>query len=93
MCACVPECVHDLHYHFLIVTQESYFHWTFGVRESDCYGALEVDTGKVMLFFPRLPPEYAVWMGTIHSLDHFKNKYQVDHVHYTDEVCFVLCRI
>ena len=66
--------------------QESYFHWMFGVKESDCYGALEVDTGKAILFFPRLPCEYAIWMGTIHPPEHFKNKYQVDQVHYTDEV-------
>ena len=67
--------------------KESYFHWMFGVRESDCYGALQVDTGKAILFFPRLPSEYAIWMGTIHSPEHFKNKYQVDLVHYNDEVC------
>ena len=101
ICVCLSVClyiclfVHTFThvYYFVIVNiiQESYFHWTFGVREPDCYGALEVDTGKVMLFFPRLPPEYVVWMGTIHSLDHFKNKYQVDRVHYIDEVCVLYC--
>ena len=43
--------------------QESYFHWTFGVLEGDCFGAVEVDTARSILFFPRLPPEYAIWMG------------------------------
>ena len=33
------------------------------MEEPDCYGALEVDTGKAMLFSPKLPAEYAVWMG------------------------------
>ena len=60
------------------------------MRESECYGAIEVDTGKAILFFPHLSQEYATWMGTIHSLDHFKNKYQVDQVHYTDEVVIAL---
>ncbi len=32
----------------LIFRQESYFHWLFGVLEPDCYGVLDVDTGKVL---------------------------------------------
>ena len=48
---------------FLFHLQESYFHWTFGVLEGDCFGAVEVDTACSILFFPRLPPEYAIWMG------------------------------
>ena len=54
--------------------------------EADCFGAVEVDTGKSILFVPRLPPEYAVWMGSIHPPEHFKKKYQVDQVRFTDEV-------
>lgn len=45
------------------IFQESYFHWTFGVLEADCFGAVEVDTACAILFVPRLPPEYAIWMG------------------------------
>ena len=43
--------------------QESYFHWLFGGLEPGCYAAMEVETGKAILFIPRLPQEYAVWMG------------------------------
>ena len=66
--------------------QESYFHWCFGVIEPDCYGAIEVDSGKSILFVPLLPADYAVWMGKIQPLTYFKQKYEVDEVYYTNEI-------
>ncbi|XP_020653507.3 xaa-Pro dipeptidase [Pogona vitticeps] len=74
----------------IIFRQESYFHWTFGVTEADCYGAVEVDSGNAILFIPRLPESYAVWMGKIHPPEYFKQKYAVNEVHYTDELSQVL---
>lgn len=47
----------------LHLPKESYFHWAFGAKEPDCYGAIELDTGKSILFVPELPQEYVVWMG------------------------------
>ena len=47
----------------IILFQESYFHWLFGVTEGDCYGAIDVATGRTTLYIPRLPAEYAIWMG------------------------------
>ncbi|XP_068696411.1 xaa-Pro dipeptidase-like isoform X1 [Montipora foliosa] len=74
----------------VLFRQESYFHWMFGVLEPDCFGAVEVDTARAILFFPRLPPEYAIWMGKIHDLEHFKKKYEVDEAYFTDEIAEVL---
>ncbi|XP_062997408.1 xaa-Pro dipeptidase isoform X2 [Elgaria multicarinata webbii] len=74
----------------VIFRQESYFHWTFGVIEPDCYGAVEVDSGNAVLFIPRLPESYAVWMGKIHPPEHFKQKYAVNEVRFTDELSQVL---
>lgn len=60
--------------------------WAFGAVEPGCYGAIEVDTGVPHLFVPHYPPEYAVWMGPLHSLEHFGRKYGIVNVHYVDEV-------
>ncbi|KAI0229666.1 Xaa-Pro dipeptidase [Lamellibrachia satsuma] len=66
--------------------QESYFHWTFGVLEPGCYGALDVHTGTAILFMPRLPVEYTVWMGKIQPATFFRDKYGCDEAYYVDEV-------
>uniref|UniRef100_A0A8C6PV97 Xaa-Pro dipeptidase n=1 Tax=Nothobranchius furzeri TaxID=105023 RepID=A0A8C6PV97_NOTFU len=51
----------------VLFRQESFFHWAFGVTEPDCYGAIDVDSGKCILFVPKLPESYATWMGD-HSI-------------------------
>lgn len=72
--------------HEPLFRQESWFHWMFGVKEPDCYGAVHVETGKSTLFIPRLPAEYAIWMGRIRTTDDFKEEYKVDEVMYVDEL-------
>ncbi|RAL48801.1 hypothetical protein DM860_001121 [Cuscuta australis] len=70
--------------------QESYFAYLFGVKEPGFYGAIDVATGDSMLFAPRLPDSYAVWLGKIKPLSYFKEKYRVNKVFYTDEIVHVL---
>uniref|UniRef100_G1TCW5 Xaa-Pro dipeptidase n=1 Tax=Oryctolagus cuniculus TaxID=9986 RepID=G1TCW5_RABIT len=74
----------------LLFRQESFFHWAFGVTEPGCYGIIDVDSGKSTLFVPRLPASHATWMGKIHSKEHFKEKYSVDDVQYSDEIASIL---
>jgi Xaa-Pro dipeptidase len=77
-------CRHDTDHEDLF-RQESFFHYLFGVAEPDFFGAILVD-GTTLLFIPRLPDEYKVWMGDILPPSHFKNKYAVDAVHFVDEL-------
>jgi len=74
----------------IMFRQESYFHWAFGVREPDCYGAIDVDTGKSILFIPELPEEYLVWMGKIHPREHIQKVYEVDEVYFTNQIKDIL---
>ncbi|XP_053984440.1 xaa-Pro dipeptidase [Hylaeus volcanicus] len=72
--------------------QESFFQWCFGVEEPGCYGAIDLSTGTSILFLPRLPREYAIWMGKLHTLEDFKKRYAVHETYYTDEMAEVLKR-
>ncbi|XP_021925498.1 xaa-Pro dipeptidase isoform X3 [Zootermopsis nevadensis] len=73
-----------------VFRQEPYFHWMFGVKEPDFYGVVEVSTAKTMLFMPRLPEDFAIWIGRLLSKDEFKKMYSVDEVHYVDDIATVL---
>ncbi|KAK9099254.1 hypothetical protein Syun_026299 [Stephania yunnanensis] len=76
--------------HVELFRQESYFAYLFGVAEPGFYGAIDIASGKSILFAPRLPDEYAVWLGEIKQLSYFKEKYMVSLVCYTDEIADVL---
>ncbi|PAA50308.1 hypothetical protein BOX15_Mlig030441g2 [Macrostomum lignano] len=80
----------DVTYNF---HQDSFFHWAFGVLEPDCYGAIDVATGRSYIFMPRLPDEYAIWMGRLQTTEDFRRKYAVDEVHYVDEIPKVLASL
>lgn len=70
--------------------QESYFMWLFGVMEADFYGAIDVDSCESILFMPRLPESYAVWMGELKTPQYMQDRYGVARVHYLDEMPLVL---
>jgi hypothetical protein len=53
-------------------TQYKYLPRTASLRNSTTCALQDVATGKSILFAPRLPPEYAIWMGKIQPPQHFK---------------------
>ena len=76
--------------HEPIFRQESYFHYLFGVKEPDFAGMINISSGETVLFMPRLPEEYATFMGKINSSEEVCALYGVDQCHYIDEVEEVL---
>ncbi|KAK7369859.1 hypothetical protein VNO80_11905 [Phaseolus coccineus] len=76
--------------HLDLFRQESYFAYLFGVTEPGFYGAIDVATGDSLLFAPRLPSEYAVWLGEIKQLSYFKEHYMVSTTSFSDEIGSVL---
>lgn len=72
-----------------VTIQEPFFTYFFGVREPGFFGAINVSSGQCTLFMPRLPSEYATWMGELWTCDDFKKRYAVDAVKYVDEVSLV----
>eukprot|EP00775_Hariotina_reticulata_P006059 gene6059-6297_t len=74
----------------LIMRQEAYFHYLFGVNEDGFWGGLDVRNGKTFLFMPKLPEAYGVWMGPIQGPDYYKAKYCVDEVAYLADLAAVL---
>ena len=81
--------------HEPIFRQESYFHYLFGVKEPDFVGLIHIQSGhqNTVLFIPRLPSEYATFMGAILTPDEYKDMYQVDECYYVDEVTEYLKKI
>lgn len=76
--------------HEPVFRQESYFHWAFGVEEPDCYGAIDVENETSIVFVPKLPECYAVWMGKLHPREHFVSVYGVDEVAFVEDMVDVL---
>lgn len=70
--------------------QEAFFQWLCGVQEVGCFVALRVSDGRCVVFVPRLPAEYAVWMGKLRTLEEFKSKYVVEETAFVDEIPAVL---
>jgi len=67
-----------------VFRQESFFHWTFGVSEPDCYGLIQVSSGKAHLFFPRIPEAHTIWLGKPLTLEEYRCRYKVEEASFVD---------
>lgn len=83
----IPKHDSDTSYVF---RQESYFFYLFGYNEPDCFGLVEGQTGKSVLFVPKIPESYAVWLGSIPTLAQIKERVQIDEVRYVDDLVATL---
>ncbi|PSC76780.1 xaa-Pro dipeptidase isoform X1 [Micractinium conductrix] len=73
--------------------QEGFFQYLFGVEVEGFWGAVDTRTERTLLFMPRLPKSYAVWMGHIATPAEVQAKYAVDEVRYCDELAAVLAEL
>ena len=67
-------------------SQDSWFNYIFGVKETGFYGAITLKTRKTTLFIPRHAPDYEIWCGKIFPPSYFRELYDVDDVFYTDDL-------
>lgn len=72
---------HEIHFR-----QNSSFLYVTGSFEADCCCVLDFANKEYHYFTPRLPAEYAVWLGHIPTLEELIEKHGCDKVHYTDEL-------
>lgn len=70
----------------ILLRQEAFFHYLFGVEEEGFLGALDLDSGAATLFAPRLPAAYAIWLGKLLAPSDFRDAYAVDACLYKDEL-------
>ncbi len=66
--------------------QESYFYYLFGVTEMDCYGVIDFDTEKCIVFVPKLDNYYKIWMTVLDTEEYQKKYYLIDEIKFTESI-------
>ena len=69
--------------------QESYFEYFFGYQQPDCFGAVFPD-GTGCLFIPKLPEDYAVWMGVLPTPQSVQVLTELEDVKYATDISAAL---
>ena len=67
-------------------SQDSWFNYVFGAKETGFFGAITLKSRKSTLFIPRLTAEYEIWCGKIYPPSYFRDLYDVDDVFYADDL-------
>ncbi len=69
----------------VVFRQEAMFMYCTGCVEPGYTCLVNLETKEMTLFMPRLPAEYAVWMGHIETPEEKKAKFNADKVYYVDQ--------
>jgi Xaa-Pro dipeptidase len=67
------------------VKQESFFYYLFGVQETGCSAAVDIENEKVYMFYPRMDEVYKIWMKVLNE-DEIKELYPDFELKYVDEL-------
>lgn len=67
------------------VKQESFFYYLFGVQETGCHAAIDLNTHKATLFIPKMDNLYKIWMKIL-SIEEYQEKYPDLEILYMDEL-------
>ena len=57
--------------------QEAFFYYLFGVIDMDCYGFIDFNKEKVIVFAPLLSNLYKIWM-TVSTMEEYSAKYDLE---------------
>lgn len=58
--------------------------YLFGLEQRDLFGVIEIDTGRQVVFIPRLPDSYRLWM-IVKSKEEYEKEHNVA-TYYADEL-------
>ena len=73
----------DTNYQFY---QEGNFYYLFGIgTQPDCYGVLDLDSGKPILFVPQQSNLYKIWM-TVLSKEDYQKEFEIEDVRYIEDM-------
>lgn len=69
-----------------VFRQESTFHYLFGAKDVGFFGVIDLTDGSAALFAPKLPAEYATWMGKIATREELRAHYEIDECLWVEEI-------
>lgn len=66
--------------------QEAFFYYLFGCPQMDCYGVINFEEEKTILFVPKLDNYYKIWM-TVQTLEEQQTQYHlIDEIRWVDQI-------
>ncbi|RMZ68596.1 peptidase d [Pyrenophora seminiperda CCB06] len=70
--------------------QRRYFYYMNGCNEPDCHLMYDIRRDVLTLFIPRIKPERVIWNGRGSTPAEALEKYDIDEVHYTEDLAYTI---